>query len=206
MTTAQVKQYLGIPTATTTYDSDIAIYTPIVEATARQITGGLYLLQVNGSIVTGSNLFTVGTIYSQIRQLYGISNASGEGYPYNDPGAKLKPLNQCLQIGMQITGDGIPAGAFISGFTRDGEITLSANATKTQDVEAYTDYPINYLGTIAHGVYWMIGQQKLAINDTEWTHRTVGPLSVTRSNSDMKIDGQYGMPVWFVKAFPRVYK
>ena len=45
MTTAQVKTYLGIPTATTTYDADIARLLPIVEATVNQITSGLYILQ-----------------------------------------------------------------------------------------------------------------------------------------------------------------
>jgi len=30
-------------------------------------------------------------------------------------------------------------------------------------------------------------------------------VSESRSASEMKLDGQYGMPVWFVKTFPRVY-
>ena len=209
MTTAQVKQYLGIPTGTTTYDADIARYIPIVEAAARQITGGLYLLQVNGTIENTSKTMTVSSVYSQTRQLYGNgARLSGEGFPYGDPGPKNKTLASVLPAGLQISGDGIPTDSFIERvqtFGGESTIILSAAATKTQEVTAYTDFPIGFLTTIAHGVWWMIGQQKTAIGDTSWTSRSVGPVSESRSEAEMKLDGQYGMPVWFVKTFPRVY-
>jgi hypothetical protein len=208
MTTAQVKQYLGIQTGTTTYDTDIARYIPIVEAAARQITGGLYLLQVNGTIENASKTMTVSSVYSQTRQLYG-AKMSGAGFPYNDPGPKNKTLASVLPAGLQISGDGIPADSFIERvqtFGGESTIILSAAATKTQEVTAYTDFPIGFLTTIAHGVWWMIGQQKTAMGDTSWTSRTVGPVSETRSEAEMKLDGQYGMPAWFVKTFPRVYR
>ncbi len=209
MTTAQVKTYLGIPSATTTYDADIARYIPIVEAAARQITGGLYLLQVNGTITTGSKEIVVSSVYSQTRQLYGATtSASGEGFPYGDPGPKNKPLIGVLPAGLQISGDGIPSDSFIERvqiFGGASTVILSAQATKTQEVAAYTDFPIGFLTTIAHGVWWAIGQQKTASGDTTWTSRSVGPVSETRSAAEMKIDGLYGMPAWFIKAFPRVY-
>ena len=209
MTTAQVKQYLGIPTGTTTYDADIARYIPIVEAAARQITGGLYLLQVNGTIENASKTMTISSVYSQTRQLYGNgARLSGEGFPYGDPGPKNKTLASVLPAGLQISGDGIPTDSFIERvqtFGGESTIILSAAATKTQEVTAYTDFPIGFLTTIAHGVWWMIGQQKTAIGDTSWTSRSVGPVSESRSEAEMKLDGQYGMPVWFVKTFPRVY-
>lgn len=211
MTTAQVKQYLGIPTGTTTYDTDIARYIPIVEAAARQITGGLYLLQVNGTIENASKNMTVSSVYSQTRQLYGYgfyNSATGAGFPYGDPGPKNKTLASVLPAGLQISGDGIPADSFIERvqtFGGESTIILSATATKTQEVTAYTDFPIGFLTTIAHGVWWMIGQQKTASGDTTWTSRSVGPVSETRSEAEMKIDGLFGMPAWFVKAFPRVY-
>lgn len=209
MTTAQAKKYLGIPSATTTYDEDIATYIPVVEATARAITGSLYLLQVNGTITAGSKELAVSTVYSQTRMLYGGSvSKCGYGYDYGDPGPKTKKLHEVLTAGMQITGDGIPDDTFIERVqTFNGENTayLSAKATATGDVEAYTDIPVMYLSAIAHGVWWMIGQQKTAIGDTSWTSRSVGPVSESRSEAEMKLDGQYGMPVWFVKTFPRVY-
>lgn len=211
MTTAQVKQYLGIPTGTTTYDADIARYIPIVEAAARQITGGLYLLQVNGTIENASKTMTVSSVYSQTRQLYGYgfyNSATGAGFPYGDPGPKNKMLASVLPAGLQISGDGIPADSFIERvqtFGGESTIILSVAATKTQEVTAYTDFPIGFLGTIAHGVWWMIDQQKKASGDTTWTSRSVGPVSETRSEAEMKIDGLFGMPAWFVKAFPRVY-
>lgn len=211
MTTAQVKQYLGIPSATTTYDADIARYIPIVEAAARQITGGLYLLQVNGTIENASKTMTVSSVYSQTRQLYGhgfYNAATGAGFPYNDPGPKNKTLASVLPAGLQISCDGVPTDSFIERvqtFGGESTIILSAAATKTQEVTAYTDFPIGFLTTIAHGVWWMIGQQKTASGDTTWTSRSVGPVSETRSEAEMKIDGLFGMPAWFVKAFPRVY-
>ena len=209
MTTAQVKTYLGIPTATTTYDADIARYIPIVEAAARQITGGLYLLQVNGTITTGSKELVVSSVYSQTRQVYGATtSASGEGFPYGDPGPKNKPLIGVLPAGLQIAADGIPADSFIErvqSFGGTSTVILSAQATKTQEVAAYTDFPIGFLTTIAHGVWWMIGQQKTASGDTTWTSSSVGPVSETRSEAEMKIDGLFGMPACFVKEFPRLY-
>ena len=209
MTTAQVKTYLGIPSTTTTYDADIARYIPIVEAAARQITGGLYLLQVNGTITTGSKELVVSSVYSQTRQVYGATtSAGGEGFPYGDPGPKNKPLIGVLPAGLQITADGIPADSFIErvqSFGGTSTVILSAQATKTQEVAAHTDFPIGFLTTIAHGVLWMIGQQKTASGDTSWTSRSIGPVSETRSAAEMKIDGLYGMPAWFIKAFPRVY-
>jgi hypothetical protein len=210
MTTAQAKKYLGIPVETTTHDTDIAVYIPIVEATARAITGSLYLLQVNGTLTAGSKELVVSSVYSQTRILCGGSTSgSGEGYPYGDPGPKMKKLHEVLSAGMQITGDGIPAGTFIERvqtFNGNKTVYLSAEATASGDVEAYTDIPVMYLSAIAHGVWWMIGQQKTAMGDTSWTSRTVGPVSETRSEAEMKLDGQYGMPAWFVKTFPRVYR
>lgn len=209
MTTAQAKKYLGIPEETNTFDDDIATYIPIVEATARAITGSLYLLQVNGTLTAGSKELTVSSVYSQTRMLYGGSVLKiGYGYPYGDPGPKMKKLHEVLTAGMQITGDGIPTGTFIERVqTFNGENTayLSTEATATGEVEAYTDIPVMYLSAIAHGVWWMIGQQKTAMGDTSWTSRSVGPVSESRSEAEMKLDGQYGMPVWFVKTFPRVY-
>ena len=209
MTTAQAKKYLGIPEETTTFDDDIENYIPIVEATARAITGSLYLLQVNGTLTAGSKELEVSSVYSQTRILYGRSvSESGYGYAYGDPGPKTKKLYEVLTAGMQITGDGIPDDTFIERvqtFNGDNTAYLSTEATATGAVEAYTDIPVMYLSTIAHGVWWMIGQQKTAIGDTSWTSRTVGPVSESRSASEMKLDGQYGMPVWFVKTFPRVY-
>lgn len=216
MTTAQVKTYLGIPTGTTTYDADIARLLPIVEATVNQITGGIYILQVNGTTTSASKDFTVDSVYTQTgRRIFGASKSSGE-YPYGDPNfgydsprPLFKSLSESVSVGQLITGTGIADGAFIesaSSFGATHKIVLSAAATASGDISAYTSYPIGYLSTIAHGVWWQIGQQKMASMDTTWTSRSVGPVSETRSAAEMKIDGAYGMPAWFVKAFPRVYR
>jgi hypothetical protein len=216
MTTAQVKTYLGIPTGTTTYDADIARLLPIVEATVNQITGGVYVLQVNGTTTSASKDFAVDSIYTQTgRRIFGASKSSGE-YPYGDPNfgydsprPLYKSLSEAVSSGQLITGTGIADGAFIesaSSFGATHKIVLSAAATASGDISAYTSYPIGYLSTIAHGVWWQIGQQKMASGDTTWTSRTVGPVSETRSAAEMKIDGAYGMPAWFIKAFPQVYR
>ncbi len=216
MTTAQVKTYLGIPAATTTYDTDIARLLPIVEATANQITSGIYILQVNGTTTAGSKDFAVDSVYTQTgRMIFGASKSGGE-HPYGDPNyghdsprPVFKSLSEALSIGQLITGTGIAADSFIesaSSFGAVHKIVLSAAATASGDISAYTSYPIGYLSTIAHGVWWQIGQQKMASGDTTWTSRTVGPVSETRSAGEMKIDGRYGMPAWFIKAFPQVYR
>lgn len=216
MTTAQVKQYLGIPTGTTTWDTDIARFIPIVESVVNQITAGIYILQVNGSTTNTSKDFTVDSVYSQTgRRIFGCDK-SGGNYPYGDPNfgydsprPVFKMLSDAVNVGQLITGAGIADGAFIesaSSFGATHKIVLSAAATVTGDISAYTSYPIGFLSTIAHGVWWQIAQQKTAIGDTTWISRSVGPVSETRGAEEMKIDGRYGMPAWFIKAFPQVYR
>lgn len=212
MTTAQVKTYLGIPSATTTYDADIARYLPIVEATVNRITAGIFLLQVNGTISAGSKAIAVSSVYTQSgRMIYGYSKpSSGDGFPYGDSGvSKAKPLFHVVSPGQPITGDGIASGAIIesvNAFNGSGNVMLSINATSSGEISAYTGIPEMYNSAIAHGVWWMISQQKTASNDTSWISRSVGPVSETRSAADSRIDGKYGMPAWFVKTFPMVYQ
>jgi hypothetical protein len=82
-------------------------------------------------------------------------------------------------------------------------IELSANATATGQTSIMTGIPIDLQQVIAKGIWWLMQNDSTIIKDENWTSRSMGPLSISRSDSDSKIDMISGMPLWFVKAFPR---
>lgn len=211
ITVAEVKTLLGIPSATTTYDADIALKIPEIESTVKRMTYNKFSLQVTGDVLAavGANkqgVFAPSAIYSYATQIY-------------DGGNYLEAtLDDCLYIGQTITGSGIPAGSFIqdiysySGTTIDGVLysfpifTISGTVTATDEVTAYTNIPVGLKPVIAKGIFWMIKNQSTSFNDTAWTSRSVGPLSVSRSELDAVADGANGMPSWFNKAIPRFHR
>ena len=56
---------------------------------------------------------------------------------------------------------------------------------------------------IAKGIYWLISQENTNMPDLGWTSHHIGSVSVVRGVAQAAIDGRWGMPVWFVNAFPR---
>ncbi len=114
-----------------------------------------------------------------------------------------------------LEGDAVPTGAYIdevyyNGISNDDRdiptLVMSEASTLSGDYYFYAGANIAIQRTAAKGIWWAIGQVSTTINDTAWKSRNVGPLSVTKSDLDSKIDGKSGMPAWFVKALPRYHR
>ena len=188
ITLSQVKTYLGFTDST--HDSQISAMIPIIDAKVKQICRNNFSKPIYVKTVSGSD--SVG-IYIVER------DSSDELYE--------------LMSGTMLSGAGIPEGAYIKEtyYTYEDSyitptFTMSANATQTREGYIYAGMNQAYLPTIAKGLWWLVEQNGTAFNDTAWSSRSVGPVSVTRSEADNAIDGKSGMPAWFVKALPRFHR
>ena len=184
ITLAQVKAQLGL--TDTTYDTQISAKIPIIDAKVKAICQNEFNQQFYATTKTGSNLIT---------------------------GLITQPIKD-LSTGQIITGDGIPDGAYITDIYKGYSTTelstpsirLSEAATATATVYIYAGFNIAYHDVVSKGIWWMIDGTSTKINDTAFKSRSVGPLSISRSDKDNKIDGKSGMPAWFVKALPRWHR
>jgi hypothetical protein len=201
ITLAQVKTYLGI--TTDTYDSDINAQLPIIDAKVKMICRNNFNKQIFCKTTDGSANVIV----------YG-SDATLTYRRRPDPDLWL--LLDQLMTGTQISGDNVPSGAYIEEVYYEGGLfeteyspyfVLSDNATVTSNTAyLYAGINIAYLPVIAKGVAWLMEQASMSTPDNLWTSRSVGPLSVSKSNTDNRIEQRYGMPAWFVKALPRYHR
>lgn len=193
ITRDQVKTQLGITSAI--YDSQIDAKLPIIDAKVKTITQRRWNDRIVGNITSGSAYVE---IYSYDTDVY-----------YTD---YYDDLIDYVMVGQQITGTGIPSGAYITDIWAKGtasndtypQIELDQNATATTAGEdLFLGFPITYHDIVAKGVQWLINQTNTRITDNTWSSKSMGPVSVTKSQGDNRIDGASGMPLWFVKGLPR---
>lgn len=204
ITLEQVKAQLGITGPT--YDAQITAKLPIIDAKVKAICKNNFNLRFAADLTSGETECTAYPLY-KTRDNYpsGINNY-----------AITRDISKSLEVGMQVEGDNIPSGAYIESFYKSGStdilgtvydmvyLTLSEAATDDgEGVYITGGISIAYLDVIAKGVQWMINKTSQSIDDSNWSSRSVGPLSVTKSSANEKIDGKSGMPAWFVRGLPR---
>jgi hypothetical protein len=201
---ATTKALLGI--TDTTYDTQITAQIPIIDAKVKQICHNNFNLMLFCKIHNGSNIVELYDI--------GYNNNTCKQYRHTWPTPELEQLMQDLPVGTLLDGDDIPDGSYIdevyyNGVGNNGLVIpsfqLNENATTSSSVYIYAGINKAYQNTIAKGIWYLIGQTSTAINDTAWKSRNVGPLSITKSDMDAKLDGKSGMPAWFVKSLPRYH-
>lgn len=194
ITREQVKTQLGITVSSS--DADIDAKLPIINAKVKAITRRNWNDRIVGNITTGSKYIEVHS--------YG---SSGYDQYYDDLADYILP-------GQQITGTGIPTGAYIQDIYPKGtatsdvypQIEIDQNATATTNGEdLFLGFPITYHDIVAKGVWYLIGRTSTTIDDSTWASKNVGPLSVTRSEMAARIEGVGGMPAWFNQALPRYH-
>ena len=200
ITLAKTKELLGI----TGTDSDVKIarYIPIIDAKVKQITNNRYNYHIFGIVESGS----------KVVEVFGIKNATGG---INNR-FHLDDLKEFLDIGMLIDGTTIDDDTYIDDVYYNGDsvsissvdkdiptIMLSKAATSTDDnAELFLGINMGLQPTIAKGIQWLIDEENTDAPDLGWTSQRIGSVSVVRGVSQAEIDGRYGMPVWFVNAFP----
>ena len=215
ITVDQVKAY-----TTLTDDAAIAAMIPIIDAKVKMITGNRWNWQVIG--------ITDSTKYVEVQSLTNYAGITfkrdKKGYAYSGINAPyfIDDLYEYLNVGDQVSGDGIPAGAYIANIYANGDtvtlggtrysvpvIELDQAATATaNDAQLFLNISIGYLPTIAKGVQWLIEQSSAASADSGQRgvlSKRMGPVSVQYGEGDSKIDGKSGMPAWFVKALPHFH-
>lgn len=195
ITRDQVKLYSGIEPSDTTYDDQIDRYIPIIDAKVKQITG------------------------NRFNSFYQVSQDSTEYLEVYDF------QGEALDIGAQITGQGIAADSYIQEvYYEPGQmpfalevgsknysfpvIKLNNAATQTDaNAQVFVGINIAYHPEIAKGIFWLIGRENTtSLPGKSIKSRSMGPLSVSYDGTDAKIDGRYGMPAGFVKAFPKYHR
>lgn len=187
ITLAQVKTYTGIADAS--QDAEITAMIPVVEAAVRNITRNHFALQLTATLTDGSRAALISGVYTYYGQY-------------------IEDVQEYIEAGSQVTGRGIPSGTYIEYVYQDGAsyyAILSAEATASGVVDMMLGLPVSLLPVLAKGVMWKISQTTTAPINAGWSHKTMGPLSVTLGDSNAAIDNASGMPAWFVSALPRYH-
>ena len=202
ITLEKTKELLGI--SDTSLDTQITRYIPIIDSKIKMITKNRYNYFVYGATTSGSKII----------ELYSVNKAKNLGinnkYCIDD-------LDEYLQVGSLISGEGIAADTYIDDIYYNGDavelsgtdysvpiIEMSENATATNEsAQIFIGFNIGLQTTVAKGIYWLITQESTSIPTAGLISKSIGGTSKSWSSADSKIDGKSGMPAWFVKAFPR---
>jgi hypothetical protein len=209
ITTAKVKELLGSGAPD---DAKIDQYIPIIDAKVKKITGQRYNDQIIGITKNGSPYVEVISITCAAYGTWDLSNGCRAGI---NNSWTVDTLQEYLEIGTLLEGEGIPADAYIdeayyNGYSVElgGEtkqiptIKLSANATADNDsAQIFFGFNIGLQPTVAKGVNWLINQENTTNPSNPATSKRVGPANISYGSGTEKIDQVYGMPAWFIKAF-----
>ncbi len=192
ITLDKTKELLGI--TNTSNDELIERYITIIDAKVKLMTHNQYNMQIYGDITTGSETIPI----------YGLTNETG-GINNN---YSLDTIIEYIEVGSLIAGDNIPDETYINEVYMEDTITptidLSAVATGTDtNIILTIGINIGLQPIIAKGIQWLIEQENTTLPEMGWTSQRIGSVSIVRGVAQAEIDGRYGMPVWFVNAFPR---
>lgn len=201
ITLAQVKTYLGI--VSSDYDDAINRYIPIVDARVKAICKNDFNMLVIGNTTDTSAVIPIVESYYDYYYPYQVTSVN-----INQP-IKPEDIQEYINAGDQVTGTGIPAGAYVLTVDDDPDyisprMTISDNATADgTGIKLYIGMNIAYLPLVAKGVFWMIGQENTTMPTNSASSERMGPASVSYGAGDQAIDNKYGMPGWFVKGLPK---
>ena len=216
ITLAKTKELLGITDSD--QDTEITRYIPIIDAKVKLITNNRYNVQVLGDTTEDSTTVKLKSILNNtLGQLDFFANP--RWYDFNNLGIQnrwcIEDLEEYLDTGMLITGGSIPADVYIDQVFYNGfsvvsgsdtfaipTITLSTAATETATgVQMFLGFNIGLQDIVAKGIAYKIDQENETIPGAGLLSKSIGPSRKSWSVSQSKIDGWYGMPSWFVKAF-----
>jgi len=211
----KTKELLGIFDSGS--DAAITAKIPYIDSLVKRITNNKYNLKVYGDATDSSPYISVSGIVTQdgVEYIYdrdsrafrsGINNFS-----YTDI------ISEILEVGQLIEGTGIPADTYIDEIFYNGTsfidgsteyelptIKMSTNATVTStDGSVYIGMNIAYQPIVAKGIQYLIDGTNTTLPCNGIASKSFGPVSTSYSQADLKINNKYGMPGWFIKAFPR---
>ncbi len=211
ITLDKTKELLGI----TTGDLDAAItrYIPIVDSKVKQIMRNRFNDQIRGITKAGSQIVEV---FSAV--LSGISYGRNALRP--EYGNLADCLEEYLEIGTLVEGDGIPSDTYVeevyyNGYSVDisGDtftipcIRLSNAATAdNNNSQMFFGFNIAWQDTVAKGISWLISRENRITPGNPATSKRIGRGAVSYGANTERIDGIEGMDAWFVKALPAYHR
>ena len=201
ITLAQVKTYLGITGST--QDAAITAMLPVIDAKVKLVTGKDWNYQFIGQTASGNDLMVI----------YNIDQCGGKRP------ADIALIAE-LSAGTQLEGTGIASGSYIKEVYYHGQngidstgtntapfVRLSSPATETNSAQYfYAGISLAYLPIVAKGVQYLMDNTNTTVIDSAWVSRSIGPLSVSRAQTDANLEARFGMPAWFIKGLPRYHK
>ena len=208
ITQSRVKELLGIG-SDDTYDADINTAIPIVDAAVKRIMRNRLNWQIIGETTNGSKYMEV----------YQVMDNWHEVYNRKWLNEYLIDLQEYLEVGQRVNGEGIADDTYIEEVYYNGptvefsgttynvpvvEMSNAATATNT-NAQVFLGINIGLEPIIAKAVFWQVGQLNTSIRDESWVSKSMGPVSVTKSTLDAKIDGKSGMPLFLIKALPNYH-
>jgi len=172
ITLSQVKSYLGI--TGTTYDAQISLMIPIVEADVRRILNHSFHEKVYATITSGSADIT---LYSA----YGIN---------------VKPVDHPIEVGRVIDSICFSEGTYVTAFDEETLVATLSTTAIASGTYLFTSIDIGMWFTLSKMVWFKIS--KLNTNN-DWEKvqsKTMGVVSVTFATN---IDQRTGYPADLMK-------
>lgn len=213
ITLEKCKSLLGI--VDTSQDAAIIANIPIIDSKVKQITNNRYNAQIIGNVESGSlfvEVFGFSSCGRNYSYRYGRVWCSGINNNY-----EIDDLEEYLQTGQLIEGEGIPENAYIDEIYYNGgsvelngksysvpviKLSIAATETKT-GAQLFLGIIIGLQPTIAKGIQYLINSTSTSLPSNSLASRSLGPSAKSFSSKDQEIDNVSGMPAWFNKAFPK---
>ena len=220
ITLAKCKTLLGI--ADGSQDDAITANIPIIDSKVKQITNYRYNDQITGDVVTDVLYvpvrgFLCGGIWYTYRSGRNWARKTNDRVwcsGINNDWV-IDDLEEYIQVGQLIEGDGIPADTYIDEVYYNGgtvtfnDVEYSVPVIKLSVVptadgsQLFIGVTIGMQTTIAKGIQFLINGTSTTLPSNSLASRSLGPSSKSFAGKDQEIDNKFGMPAWFVKAFPQ---
>lgn len=213
ITLDKCKSLLGI--SDSSKDAAITANIPIIDSKVKSIMNHRLNDQVTGDIASGVLYVPVyGFVCGGVNYAYRSGRVWCSGINNN---YVIDDLEEFLEVGQLIEGSGIPAEAYIDEIYYNGgsvefddisysvpviKLSIAPTETKTGN-QMFIGVTIGLQTTIAKGVQYLINSTSTSLPTNSLASRAIGPTSKSFAAKDQEIDNKYGMPAWFVKAFPQ---
>jgi len=212
ITLPKTKTLLGI--SDTASDAAITANIPIIDSKVKQISNYRYNDQISGDVTEDVLYVPIsGFVYCGKNYSYRSGRVWCSGINNN---YVIDDLEEYIQVGQLIEGTGIPADCYIDEIYYNGGtvsfddvsysvpvIKLSAAPTETNGSnQMFIGVTIGMQTTIAKGIQYLINSTSTSLPTNSLASRSIGPSAKSFSGKDQDIDNRFGMPAWFVKAFP----
>jgi len=211
ITVDQIKTHLGI--TDTSQDAALTAILPAVDAKVKEVCSNRFNMQFKMQLDETVNARVISVVSDPFFDLETDKYRPTHSWSINKKWV-LEDIHDYLFPGTEVSGDGIPDGAYITEVysvrrTTGGKtyyapsVELSAAATASGTVEAEAGFNKAYQPLVAKLAWWMVQDQSTDTPAGSVASESVGDISVSYSQAGANIDGRHGVPSWVIKGLPR---